>query len=252
MFYVGKLLGVLDEPLTWLLVWWAFALWLLARRPLAAKRMLWSGWLALLLMGVVRVVDVPLRWLEDTYPIPTPAQLEQQVGVIVLGGSFSDPWLYQAHGQVPLNASAERLTQAVALMRTHPRWTLVFTGGEGRVMTSGVTEGQMALQFFKDMGIDEQRIIIEQQSRTTRENALRVEAMLGERCEKPWLLMTSASHLRRGMQSFEDTRCQLTPYPTDFMTSDQTPWYEYSLQSGIKHLQVAAHEWLGALYYLLK
>lgn len=252
MFHLGKLFGIFDEPLMWLLLWCAVAVWLISHRPLWAKRMLSAGGLALLLMGVMRLVDAPLRWLEQAYDVPSATTLERHVGIIVLGGSFSDPWLYQTHGQVPLNASAERLTEAVKLMRTHPTWTLVFSGGEGRVFTSGVTEGQLALQFFKDMGIDERRIIIEQQSRTTLENARRVQETLGERCRQPWLLVTSAWHMRRAMQSFEQTTCQLTPYPTDFQTSELTPWHEYSLLTGLRHLQLAMHEWLGIVYYLFK
>jgi uncharacterized SAM-binding protein YcdF (DUF218 family) len=251
MFHLGKILGLLDEPLTWFIVWWAFALVFQTKRPTLARRMLWSSLAALLLCGVIPIVDRPLRALEEAYPVPTQQQLDQQVGIIVLGGSFSDPWIYQDHQQVALNASAERLTQAVYLMRQHPTWTLVFTGGEGRVIASGITEGQIALQFFKEMGVDEKRIIIEQQSRTTQENAQRVQQLLGDQCRQPWLLITSAAHMRRGLQSFSNTQCQLTPYPTDYMTSSITPWHEYSLLTGLKHLQLAMHEGMGWLYYWL-
>lgn len=41
------------------------------------------------------------------------------------------------------------------------------------------------------------RVVLEGGSRTKRENAIQVAALLSERCKQPWMLVTSAWHMLR-------------------------------------------------------
>ena len=93
------------------------------------------------------------------------------------------------------------------------------------------------------------RVVLEGGSRTTRENARQVAALLGERCRQPWLLVTSAWHMPRSVSEFEAVGCQVTPYPVDFRTGNAAPWTEYSLARSVMLWQVALHEWLGLWVY---
>ena len=94
-------------------------------------------------------------------------------------------------------------------------------------------------------------VVLEGGSRTTRENAIQVAALLGERCKQPWLLATSAWHMARSVPEFEAVGCQVTPYPVDFRTGETTPWTEYSLARSLLLWQTALHEWLGLVVYRL-
>ena len=110
MFVVSKLLSAITQPLFWLALWWLLALLLLGRKPRAAKRMLWTGLLGLGLLGFQAPPDALLRALESRYPAqPTSALLQQHAGLLVLGGALEHPASWQAHGQVPLGQSAERM-----------------------------------------------------------------------------------------------------------------------------------------------
>lgn len=253
MFVLSKLLSAITQPLFWLALWWAlwWALGLLALRrwPRRATAMLWAGLVLLGLLGFRALPDALLRPLENRYPIPTAATLEQHVGIIVLGGAFEHAESYQAHGQVPLNAAAERLTLPLTLLHTHPHWPLLFTGGEGSLLKTGIKETALAAVFYKEQGIDSSRIWLEDQARTTRENAQYTAAMLGQRCAQPWLLVTSAWHMPRAMQEFEAVGCKVTPYPVDFRTGNSTAWTEYSLAFSLVRWQTALHEWVGLFAY---
>lgn len=99
--------------------------------------------------------------------------------MIVLGGTTQHPGIYQAHGQVPLGEAAERMTVPVGLMRQYPKLQLVFSGGEGRLLATGVSEAELAKAFYEELGLDMRRVILESGSRTTRENASQVAALLG-------------------------------------------------------------------------
>jgi uncharacterized SAM-binding protein YcdF (DUF218 family) len=132
---------------------------------------------------------------------------------------------------------------------------LVFSGGEGRLLTTGVTESELARVFYQQQGLDMARVRLEDGSRNTRENAQQVAKLLDGRCPEPWLLVTSAWHIRRSMAEFEaefsKINCKVTPYPVDFRTGESTPLTEYSLAHSPLRWQTALHEWLGLWVYAM-
>lgn len=249
MFLLSKIFSAVVQPMLWLALWWALGLLLLNRWRRVAIVMLWGGLAVLGLLGVEAIPDALLRPLENRFPIPAPAAIPRHAGVIVLGGAFEGARSYQAHGQVPLSEGAERMTVPLAWMRLYPNLELVFSGGEGGLFTTGVTESELARQFYQEQGMDLRRIKFEAGSRNTRENARLVAALLGSRCKEPWLLVTSASHMARSMAEFEAVGCRVTPYPVDFRTGRTTPLIEYSLVKSLARWQIALHEWLGLMVY---
>lgn len=213
--------------------------------------MLWLGLLLLGLLGFRAVPDALLRALESSSSVPAASTVEAQQGVIVLGGAVGHPDSFLAHGQVPLGEAAERMTVPVGLMRKHPHLQLIFSGGEGRLLTTGTTESVLAQAFYEEQGLDMRRVTFEDGSRTTRENAQQVAQLLGKACAEPWLLVTSAWHMPRALAEFEAVGCAVTPYPVDFRTGASTAWTEYSLAYSLVRWQVALHEWLGIAAYRL-
>jgi uncharacterized SAM-binding protein YcdF (DUF218 family) len=213
--------------------------------------MLWLGLVLLGLLGFEALPNALLRPLENRFAVPSAKAVPGHVGVVVLGGAFQNPALYQAHGQVPLGESAERMTVPVGMLRQHPKLTLVFSGGDGRLLGAGITEAQLAQDFYQEQGVDMSRVLLEGGSRTTRENARQVAAMLGPRCQEPWLLVTSAWHMPRAMTEFEALGCRVTAYPVDFRTTQATPLTEYSLARSLMLWQTALHEWLGMAVYAM-
>lgn len=251
MFVLSKLLSAITQPLFWLALWWALALCLPHRCARAARVMLWAGLVALGLLGVQALPDALLRPLENRHAVPPPDALGRHVGVVVLGGALEHPDSFVTHGQVPLGDAAERMTVPVGWMRQHPHGALVFSGGEGRLLATGVTESELARAFYQQQGLDMARVRLEDGSRNTRENARQVARMLGAGCQAPWLLVTSAWHMPRAVAEFEAVGCSVTPYPVDFRTGRATPWTEYSLARSLWRWQIALHEWLGLAVYAL-
>ncbi|MDI9232740.1 YdcF family protein [Limnohabitans lacus] len=73
------------------------------------------------------------------------------------------------------------------------------SGGDGRLLATGVPDADLAKVFYQEQGVDMSRVTLDGGSRTTRENARQVAALLGPRCQEPWLLVTSAWHMPRAM-----------------------------------------------------
>jgi uncharacterized SAM-binding protein YcdF (DUF218 family) len=249
MFVVSKLLSAITQPVFWLSLWWLLALVLLTRFRRFATSMLWGGMLVFGLLGFIAVPSALLHSLENRFNVPSLTSNDQYVGVIVLGGATGSPGIYKAHGQVPLGDAAERMTEPIALIRNFPNFELIFSGGEGRLVPTGTTEAELAEVFYTEQGVDMKRVTLESQSRSTRENASRVAALLGERCKQPWLLVTSAWHMPRSMAEFQAVGCNVTAYPVDFRTGEETSWTEYSMAGSLMAWQTALHEYLGMFLY---
>ncbi len=251
----SKLLQAITQPLFWLVLWWVLALGVLGfwgssqRLRRIALSMLWSGMAVLGMLGFSALPDALLRPLENQYGVPTEQEIKQHVGMIVLGGATQHPSVFTARREVPLGESAERMSTPVGLMLQHPHLKLVFSGGEGRLLTTGTSEAELAQAFYLAQGVDMSRVTLEGGSRTTRENAQQVARVLGQRCKEPWLLVTSAWHMPRSMAEFEAVGCDVTAYPVDFRTGHSTSLTEYSLAHGLVRWQTALHEWLGLWVY---
>jgi uncharacterized SAM-binding protein YcdF (DUF218 family) len=94
-------------------------------------------------------------------------------------------------------------------------------------------------------------VLYESASRTTYENAIFSARVPGVNPAQPWLLLTSASHMPRSMATFRKAGWNVTAYPVDFRTGNQTPWSQYSLARGASKWHNALHELLGWLTYRL-
>lgn len=249
MFVISKLLSAITQPVFWLGLWWGVSLLMLNRWRQVSVIMLWAGLLVLGLLGFEAIPNALLRPLENRYSAPAAESLDRYLGLIVLGGATQHPDSFLAHGQVPLGEAAERMSLPVSLMRQHPQFELVFSGGEGRLLATGISEAQLAKAFYQEQGIDLARVSLESGSRTTRENAQQVAELLGDRCHQPWLLVTSAWHMPRAMAEFEALDCNVTAYPVDYRTGASTTLTEYSLANSLVRWQTALHEWLGLFVY---
>ena len=251
MFVASKVLAFAIEPLVWVLLFLAAGLLVWPYRPRLGKTLAWTSLAALLLSGWVFIPNQLLRSLESRYPrLPANTDMQQYVGVVVLGGALADSQLWVEHQQVALNDHAERMTAAVGLMQKYPHLKVIFSGGIASVSGSGVTESQLARMFFDDMGVPPARVMYEASSRNTYENGYFSAMMPGVDKRQPWLLLTSSFHMPRAIGVFEKLGWSITAYPVDYRTSSNGSWYDFSLHFGPKQWELALHELLG--YYVYK
>jgi uncharacterized SAM-binding protein YcdF (DUF218 family) len=95
----------------------------------------------------------------------------------------------------------------------------------------------------------DQRFYFEAASRNTYENAVLSAKLPSVDITKPWLLVTSASHIPRSMAVFQKAGWNVTPYAVDFRAGAHTPWTSYSLLGGSLDWQILLHELIGSVYY---
>ena len=73
---------------------------------------------------------------------------------------------------VALNEAAERLTVVAELARRYPDARIIFSGGSGALLFGERPEAEFALRLLESFGVAPGRVILEDKSRNTVENAL--------------------------------------------------------------------------------
>lgn len=206
---------------------------------------------ALLLCGVLPVGRVVLRPLEDRFPQPAldgPAP----AGIIVLGGAIQQV-IGAARGQVTIAEAATRVTAGAVLARRFPEARLVYTGGSNALVSEIGGEAEDARRLWVDLGVDPARILVEDRSRNTDENARFTRDLLRPRPGQRWLLVTSAYHMPRAVGLFRRAGLDVVPDPVDYRSTgtwrDLLPTAEVS--AGLARLDMATREWIGLLAYRL-
>ncbi len=250
MFVVSKLLSFATQPLAWVGILLFLGLWWMRSRPAWGKGVCWLALAVLLLQGWQLPPEMLLRELESQYPpVSADTDLTPYAGIVVLGGALEAAYVMKGNDQPALNNAAERMTAPVTLMKRNPHLQLLFTGGSGELTGTTMTEAARAKVFFDSMGIAANRVLYESASTNTYQNAVLSAVLPGVNPKRPWLLLTSASHMPRAMASFRQAGWNVTAYPVDYRAGRATPWTEYSLQTGAERWHLGLHEWIGLRVY---
>jgi uncharacterized SAM-binding protein YcdF (DUF218 family) len=203
-----------------------------------------------LVIGVAPLGAWLIAPLEDRFP-PPPADMAAPYGIIVLGGAIDDR-LGRVRHQVILGVGAARLTEAVALSRRFPQARVVYTGGSNALTESDTTEAHDAGALLVALGVDQNRITLEDRSRNTDENARFTRDIVHPQASQVWLLVTSAYHMPRSMGLFRKAGFNVVAYPVDYQSEGGFRDWRLSNEvwRGLRLFDVAAHEWVGlAAYY---
>ncbi len=105
--------------------------------------------------------------------------------------------------------------------------------------------------FFQQIGFDESKVIYEDKSVNTYENAYFTAKLLNPKPEQKFLLVTSAFHMPRSMAFFRAAGFNVEAYPVDYLTAG---WVaakrpHFTMSGGLNMADVAMKEWLGLFAY---
>lgn len=256
MFYVlSKFLTALSYPSSLVAIMIGLGLMLGARerwRPFGRKLTV-IGFLAYLVLGISPLGNALVLVLEQRAAgYPQPDATDRFAGIIILGG-FEDGWVSAGRPGLAVNESAERLTEGVRLARRYPDAKIVFTGGSGAIILPGADAAGPVGRYLTDIGIEPPRIILEDKSRNTHENAVFTRALLNPKPGERWLLVTSGYHMPRSVGIFRKAGFEITAYPVDFRTRDAGDALRIfeSIPDGLKRVDMAVREYAGLLVYWL-
>ncbi|MBU3593197.1 YdcF family protein [Polynucleobacter sp. 71A-WALBACH] len=261
-FVFSKLVQFCIEPLNWVIVFVLLSLLFLSlRKPHLCKRFLLLALADLLLVGWLPTSEIFLRVLEDSAPKVNLSQISEKDfgGIIVLGGAIEGGQIALDRGEVSIYSSAERVTKAFELIRKYPDLPFIFSGFSGRLSPQGISEADAFKQLVAEQGLPDKNVYYENQSRNTYENVVLMKPMILElgangakeanEPPKPWLLITSASHMYRSVKIFQKQGIAVVPVPVDYQTSHYLRWGKFDLEDGVQNWNRLMHEFVGLLAY---
>ncbi len=224
---------------------------LLATRRRLAAGLLGFGILGLLVGGLSPLPTLTILPLEDRFPAPRTVE-PAPAGIIVLGGGVETA-LSEARGQFVGNNADERQIAMADLARRFPQARLVFSGGNGGLTGGGVSEAEVVGRYADELGLPRSRLILENRSRNTHENARFTAELVQPKPGERWLLVTSAFHMPRAVGCFRAAGFTVEAYPVDYRTGGwKRALARSSLASeGLLTLDLAVKEWIGLLAYRL-
>jgi uncharacterized SAM-binding protein YcdF (DUF218 family) len=249
MFYViSKIFWFIAAPTNFLLLCVGFGVACLYTRFSRLGRALSAtGIVALLLLSVSPLPRIILRPLEDRFPQNVDDRRPIH-GIVVLGGAVS-----KARGTIQFNETAERMTESARLALLHPEAKLVFSGGSTNLISDvSWTEAGEAGIFYQGLGIRPERMILEEASRNTYENAIFTARMIRPKPGERWLLITSAYHMPRSMGVFRKAGLDLEAWPVDYNSTGTTSDYLRPNSQLSRRLLLADNtvkEYIGLLAY---
>lgn len=204
MFFVlSKILDVLFEPLAWALVLFALAVpWSrrAGRRWRRRRAFGIAGAVLVLVMSTEHVAQALLRSLEDAAP-DTYANDVVYDAVVLLGG-ITDERVEASRGRPSFNDNVERLVVVHELLAAKKAKVAILSGAPMSKELAEYGEARTLAKQLRAWGVPEEAILLEEESRNTRENALYTARIVRERGFRRVLVVTSAFHMRRARECF--------------------------------------------------
>ncbi|XDD47161.1 YdcF family protein [Leptospira sp. WS39.C2] len=199
------------------------------------------------------VANAMVTGLEKDYP-PVPLEKVPKADVaIVLGGMIQTISAVKVRPE--LTDSADRITDTIRLYRAGKVKKIIFTGGSGLLLSDEYREADLAKSLLIDLGVKEEDIILENNSRNTYENAVETKKIIEEKKLQSYILVTSAFHMKRASGCFHKQNLDVFPFPTDFRALNlESGAFELYLPSAgfLELTTLSIKEWVGYFVYHAK
>lgn len=247
-FIISKIISFLFTPLVWIIT--LLALGLIIKNKKKARVLLVSSCILLYLMGNPFLFnEVCRRW--EIKAVSEQEFLHQKIeGIIILGGlSFWDNQLKR----IQFSKSSDRMMQGLLLYKMGIGKKLIISGGSGSLTYPDDRESVFLKDYLVKIGLRPEEILIEKESKNTRENAVFTKELLDScKMSGTFLLVTSGYHMRRSVGCFEKAGINVIPYSTDRYSGETkyNPDHLFIPNSGILMAwDTLFHEWIGYITY---
>lgn len=248
--YLTRIFWLVMQPLSLVVLLLAAGLalsWL--RRRWISRVLVGSALLLLFLCCFTTFGYLLITPLEQRFA--RPAEPVQVDGIVVLGGGM-DSEVNSVRGGYELNRSGDRYVETLRLALRHPDARIVIAGGPAALVQQE-PEALAGRRFFEAFGIAPERILTDEQSRNTEENAQFAKQLAGTTDGQTWLLVTSAFHMPRAVGLFRKAEFPVVPWPADYLASGAEGVRIKPDQSteNVSVSNLALREWAGLLGYYL-
>ena len=203
-FIFSKILSFVVDPFFWIIILLLLALF-------AKKKYRRPRYLATALILVIIFSSSPIyNIVFDSWKIKHETTHKKYDVGILLGGMIS---LSSTDDNILFNEYNDRLLNTLELFHKGIIKKIIITGASGS-LSSDLKEADILKSFLIRIGVPREKIIVENQSKNTHENAIYTELTCKElEMDKySFLLITSDYHMRRSLSCFKKTGLNITPF----------------------------------------
>lgn len=250
-FLISKIVSFLFTPIFWIFSLLVFALF--SKKPVRKKKsLIWGIVLFYLFSNAFILEEVSRIW---EVPATSYSDLKIYDAGIVLGGMLFYDYQFD---RIQFERGADRLFQAIELYKAGYIKKIFFVGGSGSLESPHIKEGFFAKRYLLTIGIPENDIWIENQSRNTRENAVNAKQFLAgnNSGSSKFLLITSGLHMRRSLACFNRAGLDVMPYSVDRTAGPVRRFtLDHLLIPNVNTLMMwnaLIHEWIGMVVYKIR
>ena len=238
-FILSKLLNFLISPIIWIVGFFLYSL--ITKQQGRKKFFLWAAMVFLLIFTNPYLGNLVIKKWEVPYKKLSELNKTYDYGII-LGGIAEWDKRYE---RLTFKGSSDRLAQAIELYKTGKIKKLLLSGGSGSEIKPEEKEMVYIRDYLLHIGIPDNDILVESDSRNTHENAKFVAEMLNGK-EGSYLLITSAFHMRRAVRCFTKEGINVFSWPVDRISMPQDE------EMNIKNLIVPTAEYFTSWNLILK
>ena len=140
-------------------------------------------------------------------------------GIIVLGGAIRSRQIRSTAVSRRSSVRRARLIAIAKLARQFPAARIIYSRRQrGRLFPASRPEADFVYPLLDNLGVPRERVMLENRSRNTAENALFSKAIANPKPGERWLLVTSAMHMPRAIGCFRRVGFAVEAYPVDWRT----------------------------------
>lgn len=207
-FILSKLLVIFLEPTLWITCLLIAALFVERK---SVKKKLFVASLILLLIFTNKFL---LDQFALTWDIRSKPPTNQKYSCAILLGGFAGS---DRNEKGFFNASADRFIQGLTIIAQRQAPYLLISGGNSSLTKYKYQEADFVSSQFKILHVADSQILIENKAKNTLQNASLTKKILDRKHLKPpYLLVTSAFHMRRALYTFKSAGLNVVPYACDF------------------------------------
>jgi len=245
-FFLKKLITFFVEPFGLVFTLLAIGVYFLyteyTKEKKNTKRFLGFGFFLLFLFSYTPFSNMLVKNLEDKY---TKYDYTHEITYIhVLGSGHNDDFTQPISSMID-GDGMKRVLEGIIIHKRIPNSKLIFTGYAGH---TSQTTAQMNANLALALGVKKEDMIINGMPKDTAQEAKFTKTLVGD---KPFVLVTSATHMPRSMGLFESLGLHPIAAPTAFRKQKVRYFIEPKVES-ILNAQVAMHEYIGMLWNKLR
>lgn len=246
-FIISKILSFVISPVNWIIACLIVAAF---KRKEKRKKWLVTGLVMLVFFTNPFIINLVLQaWEVKAIKISDIPQTCE--AGIMMGGTIR---YYNSNTSRPVFGSgADRFMQTLELYTRKKIKKIIFTSGSGSLMYKDAKESDFLRSQVLRIGIDSTDVIAESNSRNTFENAqLTAQIIKNKKLIGPFILITSAFHMRRSVLCFKKAGIEVIPFAVDqrsgkiMLTPDKIILPD---TERLNDWDLLLHEWLGLLTY---